>query len=357
MDGKSVSYAYSLGIVNGTSGTLFSPKNSITREQAATMLTRLLSSQNISASNGTVSSFSDVGKVSSWATNSVNYISSCIGNGKAIMGGSDGKFNPKGSYTKEQAIMTLYRTYKFIESMKADVETNPVNSTDVVNDPVDITDVVNNPVNSTEKVDESDNDSLTQDDTFIEKEIKDTERTDEKDSEVKNDESDKSNQISEPMSISLTGDIPSETKEDTVVVEGHINNCVSTAVLQVKNKTVAIDSDGNFKATLQLEEGDNTFTFELYNKSELKAKKYIKIKRIIEYKYVQNSTGITITSYGGTDTDIEIPYEIDGWEVTAIGNRAFAGSKIKSVIVHSKVTYLGYAAFDDCSQLETAQGE
>lgn len=103
--------AYSLGIVNGTSATTFNPKGTITRQEAAAMLERTAKVLNIS-SNGTGMSFSD--NAADWAKNSVAFVSGCTDpvSGSPIMGGvGNGRFDPYGTYTREQAIVTTLRLF------------------------------------------------------------------------------------------------------------------------------------------------------------------------------------------------------------------------------------------------------
>ena len=103
--------AYALGIVKG-SGAAFNPNGSITRQEAAAMLARTARVLGLSA--GTPVRFADAGKISSWAVSEVDYISGITdpGTGKQIMGGvGSQRFDPLGSYTREQAIATALRLY------------------------------------------------------------------------------------------------------------------------------------------------------------------------------------------------------------------------------------------------------
>ncbi|MEE1218368.1 MAG: leucine-rich repeat domain-containing protein [Ruminococcus sp.] len=54
---------------------------------------------------------------------------------------------------------------------------------------------------------------------------------------------------------------------------------------------------------------------------------------------------VTITDYTGTETEIEIPSEINGCPVTRIGESAFEKSAVTNVIIPDNVTYIGYSAF------------
>lgn len=74
-------------------------------------------------------------------------------------------------------------------------------------------------------------------------------------------------------------------------------------------------------------------------------------------KYEVNADGSTCTITGigtCTDKDLEIPSVIDGYKVTAIGKRAFAGCKIRSVTIPGSVTKIGRLAFFLCESLKKA---
>ncbi len=74
-----------------------------------------------------------------------------------------------------------------------------------------------------------------------------------------------------------------------------------------------------------------------------------------EYTYQVNTDGgVTITSCDTAATISEIPSEIDGMQVTAIGDAAFMScSFITNIIVPSGVTEIGESAFSSCSMLCT----
>ena len=73
-----------------------------------------------------------------------------------------------------------------------------------------------------------------------------------------------------------------------------------------------------------------------------------------EYK-VREDGGITITKYIGEDETVVIPQNIDGKEVTLIGERAFAGTSILSVAMPDTILYIASYAFYGCKQLKTVR--
>ena len=66
----------------------------------------------------------------------------------------------------------------------------------------------------------------------------------------------------------------------------------------------------------------------------------------LEYKLSGDGTYYFVKGIGScTDTDIVIPDTYEGKPVKEIGERAFEGSSITSVMVGSNVTRIGYSAF------------
>ena len=123
---QNVLVAYSYGIVNGSGEGTFRPGSWITREEAATMLNRLIRSQKIAERKGEAVAFADMEQVSGWAKDNVQYISALQGNGRAIMGGSEGNFYPQKNYTREQAFLTMYRLYCYaLGDQPAEAESQP----------------------------------------------------------------------------------------------------------------------------------------------------------------------------------------------------------------------------------------
>ena len=103
-ENHSVNVLFELGIINGKDNELFGPTDQITREQAASILNRLLSlfENNMPT---ILYTFADDLSISNYARNSVYNMYE-----KNIMNGiGDELFAPQDTFTKEQAIVTLIR--------------------------------------------------------------------------------------------------------------------------------------------------------------------------------------------------------------------------------------------------------
>lgn len=99
-----------LGVVDGVGGGRFNPGGALTREQAATMLSRLAEAMG-SPLPDAASSFSDNGSISSWAIEAVGQVKAA-----GIMDGvGNNTFSPKNSYTREQSILTALRLYNLVK--------------------------------------------------------------------------------------------------------------------------------------------------------------------------------------------------------------------------------------------------
>lgn len=103
--------ASTLNIVKGYGNRKFGPDDLITREQSAVMLTRLAKIFNVDTSENRSIQFKDRSSFSDWAVSSIDFVTHRTDKktNTPVMMGSDNLFNPKGNYTKEQAILTIYR--------------------------------------------------------------------------------------------------------------------------------------------------------------------------------------------------------------------------------------------------------
>ena len=95
-----------IGVVNGTGNNQFSPNDNLTREQAATMLSRLADAMGKPLPKQ-AATFTDNSSISSWALEAVGQMQAT-----EIMGGiGNNTFAPKNPYTREQSIITIMRLY------------------------------------------------------------------------------------------------------------------------------------------------------------------------------------------------------------------------------------------------------
>ncbi len=94
-----------LGIINGKSATEFAPNDYLTREEAATIIVRMVNKVFPMAATEMWFEYDDISEVSEWASDSIQTIS----NLGFMNGVGNNNFAPKATYTTEQAIVTLVR--------------------------------------------------------------------------------------------------------------------------------------------------------------------------------------------------------------------------------------------------------
>lgn len=100
-------------IIYGKSETEFAPDDLLTREEAATILVRMINREMPMAATEMWFEFDDAKDISEWASVSVQTMCNL-----GFMVGVDGnKFAPKDTYTVEQAIVTLMRIYEATRKM------------------------------------------------------------------------------------------------------------------------------------------------------------------------------------------------------------------------------------------------
>ncbi|WP_164779558.1 S-layer homology domain-containing protein [Paenibacillus kobensis] len=123
VDDWRVTLANKLGIIQGTSGSKFTPYDTITREQAATLLLNLYNAA-FQLSSGTSAfapagaeltgkvKFGDDGTIAAWAKDNV-YKATAL---SLMKGTGGGLFTPKGKLTYEQTFVILQNVFKVIEA-------------------------------------------------------------------------------------------------------------------------------------------------------------------------------------------------------------------------------------------------
>ena len=100
-----------LGVVNGVGEGRFDPKGKLTREQAAAMLARLAEALGRPVGEQ-AADFADSADISAWALRAVGQMQAA-----GVMNGTgEGCFSPKGTYSREQSILTILRLLRYLES-------------------------------------------------------------------------------------------------------------------------------------------------------------------------------------------------------------------------------------------------
>lgn len=99
--------AAELGFVYGVTEDTFAPEALVTREQAASMLSRVYTKLGGEIPAAGATTFADDSAIGGWARDAVAFMS-----GKGIVSGSGGSFDPQGSATIEQALSIALRMYK-----------------------------------------------------------------------------------------------------------------------------------------------------------------------------------------------------------------------------------------------------
>lgn len=107
-----VTAASRLGIVNGVTATTFAPNANIKRQEAAAMIKRAATVLGV-GKGAESSSFVDTGDIPLWAMEAIAFTSSLkSSSGTRVMGGiGEGAFDPTGTFTRQQAILTVYRLF------------------------------------------------------------------------------------------------------------------------------------------------------------------------------------------------------------------------------------------------------
>ena len=118
--------AYKLGIVKGVSSTEFAPNSLITRQEICTMLVRAMGTmyENIDTTDYEYHNFNDIGQISSWAMDSVQFAF----DNNVMQGVGNNKIDPLGNATCEQAILLVNRIY----NNRADFEEKDKDAEDVI---------------------------------------------------------------------------------------------------------------------------------------------------------------------------------------------------------------------------------
>lgn len=116
-DDASVIVLYALGVVDGRDDGTFAPNASITRQEAAKLLSVLETA--LTGGQAPVSSslavFTDADSIAGWAE---PYVQDAVRIG-VMQGNSDGAFAPRATYDRQQSIVTAYRLYQWVTQQTA----------------------------------------------------------------------------------------------------------------------------------------------------------------------------------------------------------------------------------------------
>lgn len=74
-------------------------------------------------------------------------------------------------------------------------------------------------------------------------------------------------------------------------------------------------------------------------------------EQLFDFEFTPDNTAVIVKRYKGTAADVTIPSRSKGKPVTTIGHAAFFNSAVTSVTIPDSVTFIGEAAFADCSNL------
>ena len=99
-----------LEVVTGVGNDRFAPDNLLTREQAAVVLARLSEALGYPLPEK-ASSFADNAQIASWSLIQVGQVQAA----EIMSGIGNNMFSPKGSYSREQSIITMVRLYDMIK--------------------------------------------------------------------------------------------------------------------------------------------------------------------------------------------------------------------------------------------------
>lgn len=104
---------YEQGIVTGTTATTFEPGATITRQQAAVMIVRLMEKQNYTFAKTSPLTYSDAPKISVYAQEAAAKLFA-----ENIMTGDNGKFMPQEKLTRQQMAKVLYEALVKVNVLK-----------------------------------------------------------------------------------------------------------------------------------------------------------------------------------------------------------------------------------------------
>jgi len=140
-----------------------------------------------------------------------------------------------------------------------------------------------------------------------------------------------------------------ENNHDKLTVTAANGRVKTYTGMELAGKSIAVYGN-TFDLKLTSDSGVEYFGFRITSVEEISAEDYA-AKYLYETVVLDDGT-LSITAYTGDAAELIIPVEIDGVQVTGIGEDAFKGcNSLTSVIIPDGVTYIGDSAFHSCSSL------
>ena len=131
------------------------------------------------------------------------------------------------------------------------------------------------------------------------------------------------------------------------------------SLTKVENRIFA-DCDDELKVVLRANVNSGFFTewnCKGYTGEETYSYTFADVAEENGYTYTVSDGKAYIFEYEGSGGDIVVPRTLGGYSVCGIGGRAFSGTNITSVTVHSGIEYAANEAFASCQSLESVEFE
>ena len=119
---EELTWARSIGLIQGRSDTEYDPDSGITRQEAALILRRAYAAYADPAAVAGESAYADGEMIASWAREGVDFVTAA----GVMQGVGEGKFDPLGAYTVEQCVVTFLRLYKSAPVSRAKGNVEPL---------------------------------------------------------------------------------------------------------------------------------------------------------------------------------------------------------------------------------------
>ena len=120
---EELTQARSIGLIQGRSETEYDPDSGITRQEAALILHRAYSRYaDPEALEAAPAAYADGEKIAAWAREGVDFVTAA----GVMQGVGEGYFDPLGSYTVEQCVVTFLRLYKSAPVSRAQGNVEPL---------------------------------------------------------------------------------------------------------------------------------------------------------------------------------------------------------------------------------------